>query len=73
VGITDAKKFIGQVCAMKWTDRSGQEIALVSKIHDVTFVPLYGGYLIADTEDIPLDKLTEIEVYNAAPQAQVAA
>jgi hypothetical protein len=73
VGITDAKKFIGQICSVKWTDRAGQEMAVVSKIHDVTFVPLYGGYLIADTEDIPLDKLTEIQVYNATPQAQVAA
>ena len=66
MGITDAKKFIGQVCCVRWTDRTGQEMEVVSKIHDVTFVPLYGGYLIADTEDIPLDKLTDIQVF--APQ-----
>jgi len=34
----------------------------VSRIHDATFVPLYGGYLITDTDDIRLDKITTIHL-----------
>jgi hypothetical protein len=34
-------------------------------IHDVTFVPLYGGYLITDTEDIPLEKVVHVAVFSA--------
>jgi len=66
VGITDAKKFIGKTCTVHWLDRTGCEMHTVSMIHDVTFVPLYGGYLIADTDDIRLDKVTAINVMEEA-------
>jgi hypothetical protein len=62
MGISDAKKFIGQTCSVQWLDREGHPVRTVSKIHDVAYVPLYGGYLIADTEDIRLDKITAILV-----------
>ena len=60
--ITDAKKLIGKVCAIEWRSRTGEEMRAISKIHDATYVPLYGGYLITDTEDVRLDRVTEIQV-----------
>jgi len=65
VGISDAKKYIGQKCDVFWLDRTGNELHMVSMIHDVTFVPLYGGYLITDTEDIRLDKVVSVQSYQA--------
>ena len=73
MGISEAKKFIGQVCAVRWLDRKGQELSTISRIHDVTYVPMYGGYLIADTDDIPLDKLTGIEICEQTTETRVAA
>jgi hypothetical protein len=72
VGISDAKKFIGQKCDVRWTDRSGRELQAISMIHDVTFVPLYGGYLITDTEDISLEKVVTVEV-TCAVETPIAA
>jgi hypothetical protein len=72
VGISDAKKLIGQKCDVRWKDRSGQELQAVSMIHDVTFVPLYGGYLITDTEDILLDKVVAVELCGAMEVAVAA-
>lgn len=66
MGISDAKKLIGQKCDVRWTDRGGHELEMISMIHDVTFVPLYGGYLITDTEDIPLEKVVHVAVFSAA-------
>jgi hypothetical protein len=63
VGISEAKKLIGQKCDVRWTDRVGTQLELISMIHDVTFVPLYGGYLITDTEDIPLEKVVHVAVF----------
>jgi len=72
VGISDAKKYIGQKCDVRWRDRLGRELQAISIIHDVTFVPLYGGYLITDTEDILLEKIVTVEVA-CAVEAPVAA
>lgn len=58
--ISDAKKLVGKVCAIEWLNRSGEEMRAVSKIHDATYVPLYGGYLITDTDDVRLDRVIEI-------------
>ena len=60
MGITDAKQFIGKKCAVRWVDRGGSEVDTVSTIHDVTYVPMYGGYVITDTEDIHLDKIVAL-------------
>lgn len=75
MGISDAKKYVGHKCGVRWTDRLGKELEAVSIVHDVTFVPLYGGYLITDTEDIRLDKIVTVEVFDAidAIQAPIAA
>lgn len=58
--ITDAKRLVGNICSICWIDRLGREVQTVSRIHDATFVPLYGGYLITDTEEIRLDKIKAI-------------
>ena len=72
MGISDAKKLIGQKCDVRWTDRTGHQLELISMIHDVTFVPLYGGYLITDTEDIPLEKVVHVAVFGAVETAIAA-
>ncbi len=62
MGITDAKKLVGKTCAVQWLDRTGRSISTVSRIYDVTFVPLYGGYLVADTDDIRLDRILDVSI-----------
>lgn len=63
--ISEAKKLVGKVCCIQWVDRNGQQMSTVSKIHDAMFVPLYGGYLITDTEDVRLDRIKAISVLAA--------
>lgn len=60
MGISEAKKLIGTVCSVSWLDRTGKVLEVTSKIHDVTYVPLYGCYLVTDIDDIPLDKVTHL-------------
>jgi hypothetical protein len=60
VGISMAKQLIGKTCSVFWLDRTGRESNVVSRVHDVAFVPLYGGYLVTDTEDVRLDKITSV-------------
>lgn len=62
MGITDAKQLIYKTCDIHWIDRRGNMMHTVSKVYDVTFVPLYGGYLIVDTEDIRLDKVSMVSI-----------
>lgn len=66
VSLTEAKSYIGKVCAIDWLDRSGQEQRTVSTIHDATFVPLYGAYLVTDRDDIRLDRVSSL-----CPQGEV--
>lgn len=60
MSISDAKKLVGRLCSVSWLDRRGMEMNVVSRIHDVTFVPLYGGYMITDTEDVRLDRIVSV-------------
>ena len=60
--LAEAREFVGRVCAIRWQDRAGREQQVVSKIYDATYVPLYGGYLITDTEDIRLDRINCVEI-----------
>jgi hypothetical protein len=61
VVITDAKKLIGKICAIEWFARNGVSQRAVTKVHDVTYVPMYGGYLITDTEDVRLDRISRVQ------------
>ena len=60
--IVDAKQYVGKNCAVTYTDRLGIEHSKVLRIHDLTFVPLYGAYLVGDIEDVYLDKVTAIRL-----------
>lgn len=58
--IPEAKQYMGRHCAVTYRDRHGDSITKNLHIHDVTFVPLYGAYLIGDIEDVCLDRVTNI-------------
>jgi len=58
--LPEAKSYIGKTCSIVWTDRAGKENHTVSKIYDATYVPLYGGYLVTDADDIRLDRVCDI-------------
>jgi hypothetical protein len=73
VGISEAKQYIGKVCSVSWADRTGAIQDMVSMIHDVTYVPMYGGYLITDTDDIPLEKMTNLVACAESVERAVAA
>lgn len=60
MSITEAKKLIGCICSVSWLDRKGQELTEESRVYDVTFVPLYGGYMIMERDDVRLDRVTSI-------------
>ena len=59
--IPDTKQFVGRNCAVTWMDRMGREHSKVLHIHDVSFVPLYGAYLVGDIEDVSLERVTSIQ------------
>lgn len=60
VNLSDAKSYIGKRCEVTWNDRFGKLNVSSSVIYDVTFVPLYGGYVVTDEEDIRLDRVSNI-------------
>lgn len=59
--IPDAQKFIGRSCAVTWRDRTGGEHYKVLRIQELSFIPLYGTYLVGDLEDVHLEKVTNIQ------------
>ena len=54
--IPDARQFLGRLCAVTYCDRRGDEVTTNLRIHDITFIPFYGAYLIGDIEDVCLTK-----------------
>ncbi|HPP75866.1 MAG TPA: hypothetical protein PLU88_12165, partial [Armatimonadota bacterium] len=62
--IPEAKAYVGKDCSVTWHDRHGKEHSTKIHIEDVTFVPLYGAYLMGDIEDVCLDKVTRIQTIN---------
>ena len=59
--IPEAKTYVGKNCSVTWKDRRGIEQSTRLHIEDLTFVPLYGAYLVGDIEDVCLDKVTRIQ------------
>jgi len=59
--IPEAKQFVGKECRVSWTDRLGQEHSKVLRVEELQFMPLYGAYIIGDTEEVRLDKVTRIQ------------
>lgn len=60
LNIRDAKEYVGRDCLITYRDRLGNEQQKTLHVHDLTFVPLYGAYLVGDVEDVHLDKVTAI-------------
>ena len=48
---------LSDVTPAQFGDSSNAQHMAVSKVYDVTFVPLYGGYIVTDSEDIRLDRI----------------
>jgi hypothetical protein len=71
LNISDAKRHIGQVCRLSWLVRGGEIREAESKIHDVMFVPLYGGFVITDVEDVRLDKILSFRALTAQGEETV--
>ena len=58
--IPEAKNYLGRNCTVTYRDRHGDQHTRSMHDCDVTFVPMYGGCLVGDIEDIWLDKITSI-------------
>lgn len=58
--IPEAKNYLGRNCTVTYRDRHGDQHTQTLHVHDVTFVPMYGGCLVGDIEDIWLDRITNI-------------
>ena len=58
----EAKRYVGKNCCIWWTDRLGREHSRVLQVEAVKFVPLYGTYIICETEEVRLDKVSQIRV-----------
>ena len=69
--LSEAKGYVGKVCSIRWRDREGKELHTISRIYDATFVPLYGGYLVTEADDIRLDRIDRVAVHEAVREAPV--
>lgn len=67
--LLEAKTYIGKLCSIRWQERSGEEKHTVSRVHDAAFVPLYGGYLITDREEIRLDRVVSVSLVAETPES----
>jgi len=59
--IPEIRQFVGRNCAVTYMDRLGNEHSKVIHVHDVSFVPMYGAYLMGDVEDVNLERVTGIQ------------
>ena len=60
MNMAEAKEFVGMRCQVTYLDRRGGEVTKSLDIQDVAYVPLYGAYLVADIEDVCLDRVRGI-------------
>ena len=60
--IPDARQYVGKNCSVTYRDRLGVQHSRVLRIYDLTFVPLYGAYLVGDIEDVCLDRVMAIRL-----------
>jgi hypothetical protein len=59
--VIEAKAYVGKSCTVTWLDRRGFEQVVNLHIQDLTYVPLYGAYLVGDVDEVCLDKVTGIK------------
>jgi hypothetical protein len=62
MGIIEARQLIGRMCSVSWLDRRGNEISAISRVNGVSYVPMYGGYVLMDGEDVRLDRITTVHL-----------
>ena len=67
--LTEAKAYIGKKCSICFQDRHGREQSIISNIYDATYVPLYGGYLVTDNDDIRLDRVSSVALVGEVAEA----
>lgn len=60
MNIPEAKTYLGRNCSVTFRDRHGDTHTKTVHVHDVTFVPMYGAYLVGDVDDIWLERITSI-------------
>ena len=58
--IPEAKNYLGKDCSVTFSDRHGSLHTHKMHIYDVTFTPMYGACLVADIDDIWLERVTSI-------------
>ena len=58
--IPEARNYLGRDCSITFKDRHGDLHTRMTRVHDVTFVPMYGACLVSDADDIWLDRVTSI-------------
>lgn len=59
--ISEVREFVGKNCSVTWMDRFGREQTTILRVNDLTFIPLYGAYLVGDGEELNLEKVTRIQ------------
>ena len=60
--IPEARNFVGKTCAVTYRDRRGDQHTMSMQVQDVTFVPMYGGCLVGDVDDVWLERVSNISV-----------
>ncbi len=61
MSISQARGFVGKRCAITWTDRYGNEFRNVGTVQTTRFVPMYGAYLVTESDEVSLEKVTDIQ------------
>ena len=54
---SEAKRFVGQVVEIEYSDRHGNVFFQTAEVFDVGFLPLYGPCLILDIGEIRIDRI----------------
>ncbi|MCL5103737.1 MAG: hypothetical protein M1133_06440 [Armatimonadetes bacterium] len=58
--IPEAKQYLGRNVSVTYRDRHGDLHTKAMRVQDVSYVPMYGGCLVGDIEDVWLDRITSI-------------
>lgn len=68
--LPEARTYIGKKCEIRWRDRDGNTQTTIAPVHDVTYVPLYGAFLITDSDDIRLDRIQNLQPVETTEETQ---
>ena len=58
--IPEAKQFLGRNVSVTYRDRHGDLHTNAMHVHDVSYVPMYGGCIYGDAGEVWLDRVTSI-------------